>query len=157
MIFKYEYKCANCGHEYVEQRNENENQYFVKCQACYKGDFALINKIQYRNFAVIENGLVKNLMAFETKHDAEKATSLLCVECTDDNPLSINQILDEKTIASFIEKRNKKITLQELAAQQAAEAEAKRLADQEAQRIAEMGKISNLPKVKGTFVSEESE
>lgn len=105
-------------------------------------------------FAVIDKNIITNIVVAETKHDAEEATGLLCVEYTDDNPLSINQILDEKTIASSIEERNKKITLQELAAQQAVEAEAKRLADQEAQRTAEMGKISNLPKVKGTFVSE---
>jgi hypothetical protein len=106
------------------------------------------------NFAVIQNNTVVNIIVAETKYDAETATNLLCVEYTDDNPFSVKQIIDEKIIASSIEERNKKITLQELAAQQAAEDEAKRLADQEAQRTADMGKISNLPKVKGTFVSE---
>jgi hypothetical protein len=154
MIIRYNYACTICAHEYIEQRKEEENQYFVKCQSCFQGEFALVNKIQLKNFAAISNNQVVQLVLFETKDDAEKVTNLLCVEYTDDNPLSIDQILDGKTIASSIEERNKKITLQELAAQQAAEAEAKRLADQEAQRTADMGKISNLPKVKGTFVSE---
>jgi hypothetical protein len=106
------------------------------------------------NFAVIENNTVINIIVAETKEIAETITGLLCIEYTHEKPIYINQKIDEKVFADILNAHNKKITLQELAAQQAAEAEAKRLADQEAQRTAEMGKISNLPKVKGKFVSE---
>lgn len=34
MTTKYEYVCDKCGHEYAEQRNETEPQYFTSCNSC---------------------------------------------------------------------------------------------------------------------------
>jgi len=31
---KYQYKCVSCGHLYLEQRNDSEQQFFTKCNVC---------------------------------------------------------------------------------------------------------------------------
>lgn len=31
---KYEYKCVDCGNDYIEQRRPEEGQFFDKCQRC---------------------------------------------------------------------------------------------------------------------------
>lgn len=44
MTVKYEYKCSNCGHEYVEQRGANESQFFTDCNKGDGGTYELINE-----------------------------------------------------------------------------------------------------------------
>ena len=41
------------------------------------------------NFAVIENGIVTNIIVADTKQVAETATGKTCVEYTDSNPACI--------------------------------------------------------------------
>lgn len=41
MTTKYFYKSECCGHEYVEQRDENEPQYFTVCNVCGNADYEL--------------------------------------------------------------------------------------------------------------------
>lgn len=43
MTVKYEYKCSNCGHEYVEQRGASEPQFFTDCN---KGDGGTYDLVQ---------------------------------------------------------------------------------------------------------------
>ena len=40
MTTRYEYKCDVCGHNYIEQRGDNElDIFFIKCLACATGDY----------------------------------------------------------------------------------------------------------------------
>ena len=47
------------------------------------------------NYAVIENGIVVNLIVADSLEIAEQATGLLCVHYTDDNPASIGDKFEE--------------------------------------------------------------
>jgi peptide subunit release factor 1 (eRF1) len=42
MTIRYEYKCSTCGHEYVEQREENDPQFFTSCNSCNNGKYELV-------------------------------------------------------------------------------------------------------------------
>lgn len=39
LIVKYEYKCGDCDHLYVEQRTNVEPQYFTICNLCGTGEY----------------------------------------------------------------------------------------------------------------------
>jgi hypothetical protein len=45
-------------------------------------------------FAVIENGVVSNVIVCETKELAEKLTTTTCVECNDENRAGIGWTYD---------------------------------------------------------------
>jgi uncharacterized protein (DUF983 family) len=44
MTVKFEYKCNECGFDYLEQRGKDEPQIFVKCTFCKEGDFVETNQ-----------------------------------------------------------------------------------------------------------------
>lgn len=44
MTTRYEYVSACCGHEYVEQRREDEPMYFPTCNQCGNDDYELISQ-----------------------------------------------------------------------------------------------------------------
>lgn len=43
---RYEYKCADCKKDYVEQRHLDEPQFFTHCQQC-RGIFELVNTTEF--------------------------------------------------------------------------------------------------------------
>jgi predicted SprT family Zn-dependent metalloprotease len=46
MATRYEYKCNKCGHDYVEQRRDDElNPFFANCVVCSEGINEEINKV----------------------------------------------------------------------------------------------------------------
>ena len=56
------------------------------------------------NFAVIDSGVVTNVIVADTKEIAELVTNLTCVEYTDSNPAGIGWIYDgTKFIAPVVE------------------------------------------------------
>jgi peptide subunit release factor 1 (eRF1) len=46
MTVRYEYKCSNCGHNYVEQRGASESQFFIDCNKGDGGTYELVNEIK---------------------------------------------------------------------------------------------------------------
>jgi hypothetical protein len=56
------------------------------------------------NYAVIENGIVTNIIVADTKEIAEQVTGSTCVEYTDENPAGIGYTYDgENFIAPVVE------------------------------------------------------
>lgn len=46
MATRYEYKCDACGHDYVEQRNESDSQFFTTCNDCGSEKYKLTNETE---------------------------------------------------------------------------------------------------------------
>jgi len=46
MTVRYFYLCDLCGHDYMEQREETEQQYFVTCNSCGNGSYQLKEQVQ---------------------------------------------------------------------------------------------------------------
>jgi hypothetical protein len=44
MTIRYEYKSTCCGHEYIEQRRDNEEMFFTQCNACGKENYELTSE-----------------------------------------------------------------------------------------------------------------
>jgi predicted SprT family Zn-dependent metalloprotease len=44
MTVRYEYKSTCCGHEYVEQRVENQSAYITTCNKCGNAGYELVNE-----------------------------------------------------------------------------------------------------------------
>lgn len=44
MTVRFEYKCTDCSHEYVEQRAADEPMFFPVCNACGNADYELVNQ-----------------------------------------------------------------------------------------------------------------
>ncbi len=42
MTVKFEYKCNNCGNDYVEQRAADEPLFFLNCTNCKNGEHELV-------------------------------------------------------------------------------------------------------------------
>lgn len=40
---EYKYKCSKCDHLYTEVRNEDEPQWFTKCNSCFDADYVEID------------------------------------------------------------------------------------------------------------------
>jgi hypothetical protein len=82
------------------------------------------------NFAVIENGVIVNVIVADTLEIAETVTNLSCIEFTDDSPLFHGDELDEKKIKQLEKVKAKR---EADAAAAAAKAEAERVAAIEAE------------------------
>lgn len=46
MTIRYEYECDSCGHDYVEQRNESDPQFFTTCNSCGVGTYKITNETE---------------------------------------------------------------------------------------------------------------
>jgi len=52
MAVRYEYKCDLCGHEYLEQREATQSQFFIKCNRGDGGNYELVNEIKLEDIKV---------------------------------------------------------------------------------------------------------
>jgi hypothetical protein len=44
MTIKCEYKCNTCSHDYIEQRNDGEGQFFTDCNRGCGGTYELVQE-----------------------------------------------------------------------------------------------------------------
>ena len=114
-----------------------------------------------KRFAVIESGIVANVIMAYTLEDAMSATKSLCIEEADGISFAIDQKLDAKQIAEIEKAKAKKETDAKKAADKAEadrvkaiEAENERLRKAEADRIA-AEEASKPEPVTGIFVKVE--
>lgn len=41
---KYFYKCPNCGHDYLEQRDTDDPQFFTTCNSCKQAEYVEVTE-----------------------------------------------------------------------------------------------------------------
>lgn len=68
---KSEYICNICGVSYIEQRNLNESQFFIKCQnfGC-SGDYELVSETEFTYEQYIEDPIIEEPINTEIIEEA---------------------------------------------------------------------------------------